>query len=100
MSDEDYNIQPEAMTSGQRAARVSRLNRSEADVAREQAIIGDEGRRQQGQTTMPAKADAPAAPDLSQVGNFERPAYETQRAPEQSKISPLEMNKYFGGEGR
>jgi hypothetical protein len=89
MSDEDYNIQPESMTSGQRAAQVARLNKSEADVAREQAIIGDEGRRQQGQTMMPVRADAPSAPDLSQVGSIGPAPYETQRGPDLSKIGKV-----------
>ncbi len=90
MSDEDYNLQPEAMSSGQRAAQVARLNKSEADVAREQAIIGDEGRRQQGQTMMPVRADAPSAPDLSQVGSIGPAApYETQRGPDLSKIGKV-----------
>ena len=94
MSDEDYNIQPESMTSGQRAAQVARLNKSEADVAREQAIIGDERRRQQGQTMMPVRADAPSAPDLSQVGSIGPAPYETQRGPDLSKIGKVGPEDY------
>jgi hypothetical protein len=83
MSDEDYNLQPTAMTPEQRAAKVTRLNKGgEPDT---QAIIGDQGRRQEGQLGVPPTADAPKAPDLSQVGSFERPTYETQGAPEQPK---------------
>jgi len=53
LSQKDYDIQPKFMSSGQKAAKVARLNKSEAEVAKEQAILGDQGRRQQGQTAMP-----------------------------------------------
>ena len=62
MSDEDYNLQPEAMTSGQRAAQVARLNKTPQQLASEQAMLGDQGRRQQGTTSLiPPPAEAPAA---------------------------------------
>jgi hypothetical protein len=92
MSDEDYNIQPGAMTSGQRAAKVARLNKGEDQDT--QAIIGDQGRRQEGQLGLPPTADAPKAPDLSQVGSAGPATYETQRGPDLSKIGKAGPEDY------
>jgi hypothetical protein len=88
MSDEDYNLQPTAMTPGQREANVARLNRGEDQTA--QAIIKDEGRRQQGQRGLPPKADAPRAPDPSSIQTQERPAYETQLSKPDVKSAALQ----------
>ena len=90
MSDKDYNLQPTAMTPGQREANVARLNRGEDQTA--QAIIGDEGRRQQGQLGIPPKADAPRAPDPSSIQTQERPAYETQLSKPDVKSAALQSS--------
>ena len=90
MSDEDYNLQPTAMTPGQREANVARLNRGEDQTA--QAITGDQGRRQQGQLGLPPKADAPRAPDPSSIQTQERPAYETQLSKPDVKSAALQSS--------
>ena len=87
MSDEDYNLQPEAMTSGQRAAQVTRLNKTPQQLASEKAMLGDQGRRQQGTTSLvPPPADAPQGPTSFGVSDTSRgvqpvSAAETATAP-------------------
>jgi hypothetical protein len=92
MSDEDYNLQPTAMTPGQREANVARLNRGEDQTA--QAIVEDEGRRQQGQRGLPPTASAPKAPDLSQLGGGGASPYETQKGPDLSTIGKAGPEDY------
>ena len=90
MSDEDYNLQPTAMTPGQREANVARLNRGEDQTA--QAIVKDQGRRQQGQLGLPPKADAPRAPDPINIQTQERPSYETQLSKPDVKSAALQSS--------
>ena len=80
MSDEDYNLQPEAMTSGQRAAQVTRLNKTPQQLASEKAMLGNQGRRQQHQTSLiPPKADAPQGPTSFGVSDTSRGVQPYQR---------------------
>ena len=99
MSDEDMNIQPSAMTPEQKAAQVTRLNKTPQQLASEKAMLGDEGRRQQGQTMMPPAADAPAAPAIDarpppQLGGIEQ-AVQPVSAAQKYKVegSPMQMQK-------
>ena len=55
MSDEDYNLQPTAMTPEQRAAKVQQLNTGGGEPS---AFVTQEGKG--GSGSMPAKADAPS----------------------------------------